>query len=70
MPHLTGEHAAISPEILALAHRAGHKIDEVGIDHYPREHGTQSGSNFCVICASFCELVQLRRTIQRKEAPV
>jgi glycosyltransferase involved in cell wall biosynthesis len=60
---LTGNHATISPEILARAYRAGHKIVEVGITHYPRKHGTQTGANLKVIFGSFMELLRVQKTL-------
>ncbi|MET0979868.1 MAG: glycosyltransferase family 2 protein [Candidatus Saccharimonadales bacterium] len=62
---LAGNHATISPEILARAFRAGLKVVEVGIDHFPRNHGTQSGSSLNVIWESVLGLVLVRQNINQ-----
>jgi len=62
---LAGDHASISPEILSLARRAGYKIVEVGVSHYPRRRGTQSGGKPRVVLASLKELVVLRLALRR-----
>ena len=51
--------AMISPELLAKAHKAGFKIVEVGVHHYPRGGGKQSGAELKVIFKSFFELGKL-----------
>jgi hypothetical protein len=40
---LQSDYAAISPELLARLHRAGHAFVEVPVPHYPRSNGKQSG---------------------------
>jgi glycosyltransferase involved in cell wall biosynthesis len=62
---LAGNHAAISPEILARAFRAGLQVVEVGIDHFPRKHGTQSGSSLNVIWESVLGLILIRQHIKQ-----
>lgn len=59
-PALRGDHATISPEILYCARRLGLSIREIGVNHFPRGHGTQSGANLRVIAASLVGLLQLR----------
>lgn len=49
----------ISPELLARAKKAGFKIAEVGVCHYPRKEGKQSGTNLKVIFRSFADLGKL-----------
>lgn len=49
----------ISPELLALIRRNGFKIVEVGVHHYPRKVGEQTGANLQVIITSFLELFKL-----------
>lgn len=72
--HLSGEHATISPEILARAHRARMKVVEVGVDHFPRQYGTQSGASLNVIWESVLGLFFMRQrlnqpvTLERKVA--
>jgi len=49
----------ISPELLAKAHKKGFKIIEVGVHHYPRRLGEQTGANLKVIIKSFVDLLGL-----------
>jgi len=49
----------ISPELLGRAHKAGFKIVEVGVHHYPRKEGKQTGADFKVIFKSFADLGKL-----------
>jgi glycosyltransferase involved in cell wall biosynthesis len=52
---LRSEGAMISTEILAKAKRKGLIIKEVGVMHYPRTLGYQSGANFPVIIRAILE---------------
>jgi glycosyltransferase involved in cell wall biosynthesis len=58
------EGALIDAEILARAHRAGYRITQCGVHHYPRTAGRQSGANFKVILRAFKELFKLRKQIK------
>ena len=49
----------ISPELLGRAKKAGFKIVEVGVHHYPRKEGKQTGANLKVIFKSFMDLGKL-----------
>jgi hypothetical protein len=49
----------ISPELLARTKKAGFKIAEVGVRHYPRKKGKQTGANLKVIFKSFVDLSKL-----------
>jgi len=49
----------ISPELLGKATKAGFKIVEVGVHHYPRKEGKQTGANLKVIIKSFVDLGKL-----------
>ena len=49
----------ISPELLGRARKAGFKIVEVGVHHYPRKEGKQTGANLKVIFKSFVDLGKL-----------
>ena len=42
----------ISPELLAKAQKAGFKIDQVAVHHYPRHEGKQTGANLKVVFKS------------------
>ncbi len=60
IPHLESTRGGmISPELLAKAQKAGFKIAEVGVHHYPRGGGKQTGSELKVIFKSFFELGKL-----------
>jgi len=60
---LHSEGALIDAEILARAHRAGYRITQCGVRHYPRTAGEQSGANCKVILRAFKELFKLRKQI-------
>jgi hypothetical protein len=49
----------IEPELLAKAKKAGFKIVQVGVHHYPRKQGKQTGADFKVIFNSFFDLTRL-----------
>lgn len=52
---LRSEGAMITTEILAKAKRKKLKIKEVEVNHYPREHGAQSGANLQVVIRAVLE---------------
>ncbi len=64
--HPEAEGAMISTEILARTVRAGFRVTEVGVHHYPRRHGTPTGANPLVIARAFYELFKLYRRITRE----
>ena len=66
-PQISGEYAAVSPEILARASAAGYSMTEAGVSHQPRAHGRQTGSDLKVVLLSLLGLFQLRLAL-RKEA--
>jgi len=49
----------ISPELLGKAKKAGFRVMEVGVHHYPRKEGKQTGANLKVIFKSFVDLGKL-----------
>lgn len=51
--------AMINAELLIKTKRAGFKIAQVGVHHYPRTAGTPSGANLKVIIRSYLELLRL-----------
>jgi putative flippase GtrA/4-amino-4-deoxy-L-arabinose transferase-like glycosyltransferase len=67
LPHLDGEHAAISPQLLALTTRAGFRIEEIPVNHYAREYGQQSGGGLRVAVRSLVDLVRLRAATRRMD---
>ncbi|MCS6862399.1 MAG: glycosyltransferase family 2 protein [Abditibacteriales bacterium] len=55
-PQLESTGAFINAEMLIRARKAGFSIVEVGVHHYPRVAGTQTGANPRVILRAFREL--------------
>lgn len=60
--HTTG--ALINVEMLARARRAGARVAEVGVRHYPRVAGSQTGGSPAVIGRAFRELFALARELR------
>lgn len=63
---LQSDGALISAELLYKLRRAGVEIWEVGVSHYPRTAGEQSGANITVILRMFRELYLLRKRLARE----
>jgi len=60
IPHLESRRGGmVNPELLAKAKRAGFRIVEIGVHHYPRTTGVQTGANLKVIFKSFSDLFKL-----------
>ncbi len=57
--------ALIDTEVLARAKRLGYTIGQVGVHHYPRTAGSQTGANLRVILRAFKELFLLYRDIRK-----
>jgi glycosyltransferase involved in cell wall biosynthesis len=55
--------ALINAELYGRAIRAGFGIREVGVHHYPREAGVQTGAHLSVIVRAFYDLARLRQQI-------
>ena len=66
---LRSQGALISTELLAKAHYAGLRIAEVGVSHYPRTAGAQTGASLRVILRAFYELFRLRGHIRGGRLP-
>lgn len=58
--------ALIDTEILARAMRKGYTVRQVGVHHYPRQAGTQTGAKLRVILRAFRELFKLHRQITKE----
>ncbi len=58
--------AMVSTELLARANQAGFRFVEVGVTHYPRVAGTQTGANLKVILRAFRELFKLYGKIKNQ----
>ncbi len=65
--HLSAGGAMVSTELLARSNKAGFRFVEVGVTHYPRVAGTQTGANFKVILRAFKELFKLYAKIKNQE---
>lgn len=53
----------INSEFLIKAEKAGFKIVEVGVHHYPRQAGKATGASLKVILAGLTDLIRLRKKI-------
>ncbi|MGA2093709.1 MAG: glycosyltransferase family 2 protein [Sedimentisphaerales bacterium] len=62
---LSSAGALISAEILARATRCGYRIAEVGVHHYPRTAGKQTGAKLKVVLKAFKELFKLYNRIRK-----
>ena len=56
---LVGEEKVTQIEMLVKAKRLGFRIAEVGVHHYPRTSGSQTGANFAVFAKSLMGLFKL-----------
>jgi glycosyltransferase involved in cell wall biosynthesis len=56
---LKSDGAMIDVEILARARRRGARIAEIGVHHFPRTVGSQTGAKLSVIVRAFRELLRL-----------
>jgi len=69
IPKLEAERGAfISSEFLIKSKKAGFKIVEIGVHHYPRVEGKATGRSLKVIIKSFSDLFQLWAKINFKHA--
>ncbi|MFH0980022.1 MAG: glycosyltransferase family 2 protein [Planctomycetota bacterium] len=66
---MKSEGALIDTEILARATRLGYTIGQIGVHHYPRVAGAQTGANIKVILRAFKELFKLYAQIKRTAVP-
>lgn len=57
--------ALIDTEVLARAKRLNYTVGQIGVHHFPRAAGTQTGANPAVILHAFKELFALRREIRK-----
>ena len=61
---LEAEGAMLSAELMTKLQRSGARLREVGVHHYPREHGQQTGAKPGVILKAFRELLALRKRLR------
>lgn len=62
---ITAQGALIDTEILAKAISKGYTITEVGVNHYPRTAGSQTGAKLSVIIKAFIELYKLKKSFNK-----
>ena len=62
--HLHSTGALINAEILARATRQRFKITQIGVHHFARKNGRQTGSNPKVVFRAFRELISLQSDIR------
>jgi len=60
---LTSDGAMINAELYAQARKHKLTIKEVGVSHFPRQAGKQTGANLRVILKAFRELIALRKKL-------
>jgi len=56
--------ALINTEIIIKAAKKGFKIKQVGITHYPRFFGAQTGANPLVVIRAFKEIIKLWKKLR------
>lgn len=65
IPKLESERGPfISSEFLIKAKKAGFKIAQIGVHHYPRKAGRATGASLKVILGGFSDLFRLRRKLE------
>ena len=62
---LVGEEKVTQIEMLTKAQRKGYKFAEVGVHHYPRKFGHQTGADLKVITKSIVDLGKLWWQLRR-----
>lgn len=62
---LTSQGALIDTEVLAKAKAKGYTITEIGVNHYPRVAGEQTGAKISVIVKAFKELFKLKSSFSK-----
>jgi glycosyltransferase involved in cell wall biosynthesis len=63
---LQGEEKVYQIELLVKAKRKGFKFAEVGVHHYPRTFGKQTGANLKVVLRSLGEMLDLYRRLRHR----
>ena len=57
---ITSTGALVDAEILIKARKLGYRIGQIGVHHFPRIAGKQTGANLKVIFRAFKEIIKLR----------
>lgn len=61
---LVGEEKVTQIEMIVKASRLGLRIVEVGVNHYPRTSGKQTGASLKVVAKSIADLIKLWRKLR------
>lgn len=56
--------APIEAELLIKAKKKGHETIEIGVEHFPRKAGHQTGANLAVIKKAFKETIELYKSVK------
>jgi glycosyltransferase involved in cell wall biosynthesis len=67
---LTTDSPFLSAELLVKLRARGERIAQVGVNHYPRAAGTNSGASFRKILRTFRDLVRLRWALWTRRSEV
>lgn len=65
--HLTSESAMVETELLVKAKRAGFKIVQVGVDHFPRKGGKSTGGTLFIIYRAILEGLKIWSLLLREK---
>lgn len=65
---LEAEGALLSAELIYRLQQSGARLREIGVHHYPRTRGTQTGARPGVIVKAFRELLALRRRLRARRS--
>jgi glycosyltransferase involved in cell wall biosynthesis len=57
---IVSDGALVDAEVLIKARKLGYRVGQIGVHHYPRTTGTQTGANLRVILRAFKEIIKLR----------
>lgn len=67
IPRLEAERGPfISTEFLVKAKKAGFKMTEIGVHHYPRRAGEATGASLKVALSGYSDLIRLYRKVKNK----
>jgi len=61
---LVGEEKVTQIEMLVKAKRKGFKFAEIGVRHYPRKYGAQTGTNIKVVVKSITDIFKLWKKLR------
>ncbi len=65
IPKLVSNGGIVSTELMAKVKRAGFKVEQVGVHHYPRVKGQSTGDNIKVITKAVRESYEVWKELQR-----